>query len=297
MEQSFSQKVKTELAAIPLTKPELILAECYGALLHLNRFSATEIRLLSKNPDVCARMEQLMQKLFGFGFTQVSAHSYRITCPEQLSKIAAKIGYDQHMHISHSVNLGLLEEKGTAAAFLRGAFLTGGAVTNPQKSYQLELTSVHSGVSRGMISLLQEQGLSPLDSVRRGNFVVYFKKSDAIADFLTMIGATNAALSHMTAKVEKHMQNAISRKVNCDTANVGKTVAAAGVQIAAIRKIEQLVGLDTLPEHLQELALLRMMNPEVSLFELAELSDPPLTKSGVSHRMRKLVEIANNLVE
>lgn len=291
---SFSQKVKAELLEIPLAKPEQLLAELYGALLHSNCFSATEIRFITRNPNVAARIEKLMQKLFGFGFSQ-NGSSYGIQDAKKLSQIAAKVGYDKDTHISHSINLGLLEEQGTVSTFLRGAFLTGGAVTNPEKGYQLELLSPHLGVHRGMLALLGEQGFLPLNCSRRGNFVVYFKKSDTIADFLTFIGATNSALAHMTAKVEKHMQNAVLRKVNCDTANVGRTVTAAGAQIAAIAKIEAHIGLDMLSEALQELALLRRMNPEVSLAELAELSHPPMTKSGISHRMRKMLEIAENI--
>ena len=294
MLETFSQKVKEELLHVPLVKEELMLAELYGGLLHCNRFSGTEIRMLTKNENVRSRMEHLLDKLFGFGF-DVLGNSSNIQDIQKIKRIAEKIGYDQEMHISHSINLGLLEEKGSISAFLRGAFLTGGAVTDPEKSYQLELTSTHMGVCRGMLSLLGEQNFTPHTLKRRGTFVVYFRKSDEIADFLTTIGASNAALAHMTAKVEKHMQAAVLRKVNCDTANVEKTVAAAGAQLAAIRKIEEQVGLDVLPETLQELALLRTMNPEVSLAELAELSSPPLTKSGISHRMRKIVEMAEKM--
>jgi DNA-binding protein WhiA len=105
------------------------------------------------------------------------------------------------------------------------------------------------------------------------------------------MGASGAALAHMTAKVERDMRNAVQRKVNCDAANVDKSVEAAALQIAAIRRIEQQSGLDTLPEKLRQTALLRIVNPELSLTELAQLADPPMTKSCMSHRLRKLVEL------
>jgi DNA-binding protein WhiA len=193
--------------------------------------------------------------------------------------------------VAHHINLAVLEEECCRASFLRGAFLAGGSVTDPTKRYHLELVTDHFNVSRQTYSLLLEMGFEPKESSRAGNFIVYFKQSSAIEDFLTLIGAPVAAMELMALKVEKDMRNAVNRKVNCDTANVSKTVEAAMQQIEAIEKIERTTGLDALPHKLRETARLRLNNPEMSLSELAAAAG--MTKSCLSHRMRKLIEISS----
>lgn len=175
-------------------------------------------------------------------------------------------------------------------SFLRGAFLAGGSVTDPSKNYHLELITAHYSVSREAYSILAEMGFQPREISRGGNYILYFKKSEAIEDLLTTLGASHAAMGIMSAKVEKSMNNSINRKVNCDTANADKVVAAAQEQLDAIKRIEREYGLDALPEKLQEAALLRIANPEASLADLAVLSYPPVTKSCLSYRLKKIVE-------
>ena len=172
--------------------------------------------------------------------------------------------------------------------------MSGGSVTNPDKRYHLELVTNRFSVSRGTYSMLFEMGFVPKDTDRKGNYIIYFKHSGAIEDFLTTIGAPVAAMEIMNAKVMKDMRNAVQRQVNCDTANVSKSVEAAQEQLEAIRRIERIYGLESLPEKLHEAALLRIVNPEASLSELAMLADPPISKSAISHRLRKLIDIAKN---
>ena len=172
---------------------------------------------------------------------------------------------------------------------MRGAFLAGGSVTDPEKRYHLELATTHYSVSREAYSVLLEMGFSPKEAERKGNRLLYFKKSEHIEDFLTTIGAPISAMDVMSAKIEKDMKNSINRKVNCDSANADKVVAAAAEQMEAIRRIDRLYGLDSLPEKLQEAALLRFANPEASLADLALLSYPPVSKSCLSHRLKKLL--------
>ena len=184
----------------------------------------------------------------------------------------------------------MLEEEHCRLAFFRGAFLAGGSVTDPAKRYHLELSTPHLSVSRELRALLLECGFTPKETTRKANSITYFKQSEAIEDFLTKIGAPCAAMDIMSAKVEKSMNNTINRKVNCDTANADKVVAAAQEQIDAIRRIERDYGLDVLPEKLQSAALLRIANPEASLADLATLSYPPVTKSCLNYRLKKLME-------
>jgi len=294
---SFSADVKAELCKLPVGKGALAQAEAYGALLFGNTFSPKEIRITTESRAFGSRLDALLQRGFGLGFDLLppedaaGKRSYLIQSSEKLAQIADAVGYDPAAHLTHSINFGLLEEADRLVAFVRGAFLAGGSVTDPQKGYHLELTTGHKSVCRGMVSLLQEMGFSPKDTMRRGNYAIYLKQSDAIADFLTTIGATSSALAHMTAKVEKHMNNAVQRRVNCDAANVEKIVEAAQAQLEAIRRIEQTVGLESLPERLYQTALLRVVNPEMSLTDMANLADPPVSKSCMSHRLRKLVEL------
>ena len=190
------------------------------------------------------------------------------------------------------VNFGLLEEEAQCMAYLRGAFLAGGSVTDPAKRYHLEMTTSHYKVSRETCTLFIECGFSPKELMRGGNNILYFKQSDYIEDFLTAIGAQVAAMGVMEAKVEKDLRNGVNRRVNCETANLTKVVDASMGQMAAIRALEAAGELEKLPGKLKETALLRRENPEATLQELAAMLNPPITKSAINHRMRKLLELA-----
>ena len=172
---------------------------------------------------------------------------------------------------------------------MRGAFLAGGSVTDPEKRYHMELATPHQSVSREVYSLLLDMGFSPKETKRASNALLYFKQADAIADFFTSLGACAAAMNVMTAKVEKEMRNTITRQINCDSANADKTVMAAQAQLDAIRYIAREFGLDALPEPLKDAALLRITNPEASLSDLAQLSYPPVSKSCLNHRFKKIM--------
>ena len=198
---------------------------------------------------------------------------------------------------SHHINFGLLEETHCRQAFLRGAFLSGGSVTDPQKGYHLELATTHRSVSRELTALLLEMGYSPKEATRKANYITYFKQSEAIEDLLTAIGAPVSAMELMNAKAEKLLRNGVNRRVNCEAANVDKTVDAALEQRRAIQVLRQAGVLDTLSPKLREAAQLREENPELSLSQLADLCDPPVTKSSLSHRLRKLIALSKQTEE
>ena len=285
---SFSGNVKAELCAVPLQRSCCAAAEAYGALLYANTFSAREIKLITASPDFARRLPKLFQKAFGFGFDfsgTLSRAVLSIRDADKIRTVYRRYGYDPDALLAHHINLGVLEEDCCRAAFFRGAFLAGGSVTDPSCRCHLELVTEHRSVSAEAYALLREMGFSPKDTVRAGRSMLYFKQSEAIEDFLTTVGAPGAAMGLMGAKIEKDMRNAINRKVNCDSANADKIVSAAQAQLEHIRA----VGVDTLPEDLRSVALLRIANPEASLADLAALSDPPISKSGLSHRMRRLM--------
>ena len=290
---SFSSDAKAELCRVPLTRRCCARAEAYGVLLYAGSFSPTEVRIVTESEDFAARLPKLFQKAFSVRFDAQESGSksiFRITDGQKLAVILEALGYDPDQHYALHVNFALLEEECCRASFLRGAFLAGGSVTDPDKRYHLELLTSHPSVSREAFNLMLEMGFAPKDAVRSGGYITYFKQSEAIEDVLTTIGAPLAAMGIMQAKMQKDMRNAVNRRVNCDSANADKIVLAAQEQLDAIRELDRKYGLDTLPDILQETAMLRIANPESSLADLARLASPPVSKSCMSHRLKKLLE-------
>ena len=165
-------------------------------------------------------------------------------------------------------------------------------MTDPQKRYHLELATSHVQAGREVEALLRDMGFEPKNVMRQGSFVTYFKSSEHIADLLTLIGAPGRALEIVSAKIEKEMRNTVNRRVNCDAANLDKTVMAAYEQVEAFTRLTESGAIGELPVKLQEVAVARLLQPELTLSELAATFDPPLTKSCLNHRIRKLMEIA-----
>ena len=300
---SFSSNVKAELCKDSLSKKSCAVAEGYGVLLYCNTFSSTEIRIITESRDFAARLPRLFKKAFGITFDQEPAAQDRgklqfaISLEDKISRIFETLQMDLKASLTLHVNFGMLEEEAECMAYLRGAFLAGGSVTDPAKRYHLEMTTSHYKVSRETCALLIECGFSPKELSRGGNNILYFKQSDYIEDFLTAIGAQVSAMGVMEAKVEKDLRNGVNRRVNCETANLTKVVDASMGQMAAIRALEEAGALDKLPGKLRETALLRRENPEATLQELAAMLNPPITKSAINHRMRKLLELARALEE
>ena len=300
---SFSSNVKAELCKDSLSKKSCAVAEGYGVLLYCNTFSSTEIRIITESRDFAARLPRLFKKAFGITFDQEpAAHDrgklqFAISSEDKISRIFETLQMDLKASLTLHVNFGMLEEEAECMAYLRGAFLAGGSVTDPAKRYHLEMTTSHYKVSRETCARLIECGFSPKELSRGGNNILYFKQSDYIEDFLTAIGAQVSAMGVMEAKVEKDLRNGVNRRVNCETANLTKVVDASMGQMAAIRALEEAGELDKLPGKLRETALLRRENPEATLQELAAMLNPPITKSAINHRMRKLLELARALEE
>ncbi len=295
---SFSSEAKAEICKTPIHKKCCAVAEAYGVLLYCNAFTPREICIITDNRAFGARLGKLFRRAFGFGFDiepedmeRRGKLTYEMHDLEKIEAIFTQYGYDLERSVAHHINLGVLEEPCCQVSFMRGAFLAGGSVTDPTKRYHLELVTDHFNVSRETSAVLLDMGFEAKSTDRNGNYILYLKNSGYIEDFLTTIGAPLASLEIMSAKVEKEMRNTIQRQVNCDTANVDKTLAAAQEQLESIRRIEKGIGLDNLPDKLQETALLRIANPEASIAELAQLANPPVTKSCLNHRLRKLMEL------
>lgn len=295
---SFSGNVKTELCRPEIGKRCCATAEALGVLLFANTFTQDCIRIVTESADFGQRVVRLFQKAFGKRFDLLPEEDtagkrvYMITDPEKIEHIFEVCGFSAKTSVSLHVNFGLLESDCCRRAFLRGAFLAGGSVTDPEKRYHLELSGTHIKVLRETENLMGEMELQPKQTERKGANILYFKQSESIEDFLTCIGAPISAMAVMQAKIEKDWRNDANRKTNCDTANVSKAVDAAQGQLAALRKLDEQGILENLPEKLRETALLRREYPEATLSELALLHNPPTTKSTVNHRMRKILSLA-----
>ena len=295
---SFSAQVKEELCRTPLSRRCCARAEAYGILLFCHSFTAAEIKIVTSAPVFAKRLPALFRKAFRVDFdrtpepAETGKRIFLITDPGKLAAIREAYGSDPAVSLANHINFAVLEEDHDRAAFLRGAFLAGGSVNDPTKSYHLELVTSHYSVSRELAALLPEAGFEPKQTTRKSNYVTYFKPSETIADFLTAVGAPLAAMEVMNAKVEKNLRGSVNRRVNCDAANLDKVVAAAQEQIEAIRILQERGSLTGLPDKLREAASLRTDHPELTLAQLAELCDPPVTKSCLNHRLRKLVELS-----
>ena len=291
---SFAGDVKTELCRAPLSRRCCAQAEAYGVLLYCNTFHAAQARIVTENGAFAQRLPLLFKKAFRLTFDSLpqggGKQIFEITDPNKLAALHQAFGTDPRALALH-VNFAMLEESCCRAAFLRGAFLAGGSVTDPRKGYHLELATSHHSVSREVLALMRELDQEPKSAQRKGNAVIYFKQSEKIEDFLTCVGAPLAAMEVMNAKLERDLRGKVNRRVNCDAANLDKAVEAAMAQVEAIRRLEKAGTLITLPDKLREVAALRLAHPEDTLAQLAQRCDPPITKSALNHRLRKLVEL------
>ena len=294
---SFSAKIKQELCKAAVTKRCCAQAEAYGILLFCSSFQSSGIRIVTESDAFAARLPLLFKKAFQLEFDQLPiSHSgkraFLLNDPKKISLIGETYGYGPSESVALHINFGVLEEEHCRISFFRGAFLAGGSVTDPDKGYHLEMVTSHYNVGREMPALLRESGFEPKSAERKANYVTYFKQSAYIEDFLTAIGSPVAAMGIMNAKAEKNLRGSINRRVNCEAANLDKTVDASMVQIEAIRTLEERGLLEQLPEKLKETAILRRENPELTLTQLAAMCVPPVTKSALNHRLRKLMAMA-----
>jgi DNA-binding protein WhiA len=296
---SFSAAAKAEVCRSISNRNCCALAECFGILLFANSFSGDGIRIVTESREFAAILPKIFKKAFNLSFDILpdadssGKLAFQINEPEKISLIMNAYGFDPDDTVSLHVNLPIVEEECCKTAFLRGAFLAGGSVTDPGKGYHLEITTTHYSVSRETYTLMHEVlGFYPKLAARGGAQVLYLKQSDLISDFLVFLGAHVASMGIMEAKLEKEMNNKINRRCNCDDANISKVVEAAQEQLAAIRVLKELGMLENLPGKLSQAASARENNPEASLTELAAMMEPPITKPAMNHRLKKLVAMA-----
>ncbi len=299
MAVSFSGNAKAEICRFFPVKHCCALAECFGILLFCNSFRAGGIRIITESREFASILPKLFKKAFGVTFDLVPDENtqgklnFQINDPVKIHSIMASYGFDTNDTLSLHINLPVVEDDCCKAAFLKGAFLAGGSVTDPSKGYHIELTTTHSSVARECNSLMQEVlSFQPKSAARGGSHVLYLKQSDLISDCLTYLGAPVAAMGIMEAKLEKELNNKVNRRCNCDDANTSKVVEAAQEQLAAIRTIKEKGLYGNLPGKLKQAVDAREEHPEASLTELAAMMEPPISKPAMNHRLQKLVQMA-----
>ena len=300
---SFSGAAKAEVCKVLPQKKCCALAECFGILLFCNSFGADGIRIITESREFSQTLPKLFKKAFSMNFDQIPEPDasgkliFQITDTGKIADIMSAYGFDAENTLSLHVNLPVVEEDCCKGAFLRGAFLAGGSVTDPAKGYHMEITTTHHSVARETYALMDEVlGFYPKTAQRSGGQVLYLKQSELISDFLTYLGAPVAAMGIMEARLEKELNNKVNRRCNCDDANTSKVVEAAQEQLAAIRTLKERGIVQQLPQKLLQALTAREENPEASLTELAAMMEPPITKPAMNHRLKKLVEMAKEAV-
>ena len=299
MNLSFSAAAKAEICRLQPAKHCCALAQCFGILLFCNSFSADSIRIITESREFAYTLPRLFKKAFNLDFDSFPSMAspgkliFQITDPEKIQTIMEQYGFHPNETLALHVNMPIVEEECCKASFLRGAYLAGGSVTDPEKGYHLELATTHQSVAAESFLLLSEAlGFDPKKAKRGGGQVLYFKQSDQISDCLTFLGAPVAAMGIMEAKLEKELNNKINRRCNCDDANISKVVEAAQEQLGAIRTLRLRGVVEQLPNKLQQAIIAREKNPEASLSELAAMMEPPISKPAMNHRLKKLLELA-----
>lgn len=301
---SFSSDTKNEIAMLPITEDCCAKAELLAVICFCGRLRADGLVMATENPKVAKRVYKLLK--FAFGITAAVDVRHAPLCQVRLANEADVLitlhgvgllpdGAGLQSLVRFHVEADKLTRTCCKKSFLRGAFLTAGSLIHPEKHYHLEFVTHHYVLSRDFEEILRALDFSPKTIVRKSNYVLYFKNSEEIADLLAAIGAHRTLMEYHNVRIVKEVRNNVNRQVNCETANVEKTVSASMRQTESIKKLEEKGILNTLPQNLQDIAYLRLDNPELSLTELGQLVRPPISKSGVNHRLRKIAEIAEKM--
>ncbi len=269
-------------------------AELYGFLLFSGVFNRNTISFKSENEFIIKRYEDIFRHLHFTDFKKTERRTKKISYiiqidPEFTSSLISKIG-DVNVGPPLRIDYSAFEDDCCSQAFLRGVFLGGGFICSPEKSYHLEIRTGHQMLADDLIRFGQEYDIHFKSVMRKGIRVLYLKSSDSIRDFLAYIGASSSVFDFINAEFEKNLKNNVNRAVNCENANIEKSIAAAQKQIKTIKKLKNKNYMNVSPE-LIALAETRLANPDANLEELGKKLSPPLSKSGVAHRMKKLTEL------
>lgn len=284
---SFSSEIKSRLCKTQISCAGCRGAELCGMLKFTCASGAEEIKFSTESEAVAERLCSNIEEIFGIK-------------PEFLHKSRTYSLFMDNINDVENIN-GYLNSGDIMpfaccrAAFVRGAFLGGGSISDPEKSYHMEFGTKDSDEAQLLCSILVNEGFNARITHRKSKEIVYIKECEQIADILGYIGADMGALDMFTIQVEKQMRNDINRRVNCENANMDKSAKASSKHMQAIKLVKKSGRWEKLPDVLREIGDLREENPDVSLKELGEMTNPPIGKSGVNHRLNRIIEIAQGL--
>lgn len=301
---SFSAEIKEELIKIENMPDCCLHAMAYGMLLFGRNFDTSDISILTDNIAVGEKYSEILERVCNIKPDKQISNAGKFTCEindksdrEKVLSCFSTTGMERVKRIDRG---NLLNECGDEseninccdAAFLRGAFLSCGTAADPNKSYHIEFVIPYRALSLDLLKILTDYGLKAKHMVRRYINVIYIKDSESIEDLLTIMGATNASLSIMNIKIYKDMRNHTNRINNFENANLDKTAAAAYDQISAIEKLQKSGAFALLSDDMKQVAAFRIENEEASLREIGEMCTPPLSRSAVNHRLKKIIALA-----
>ncbi|PJI07833.1 MULTISPECIES: DNA-binding protein WhiA [Clostridium] len=311
---SFSSKVKSEVCRYnEYTKEEAIailsaLMKASGTLaLEGNR--KISFKIITENPAIARLVFKLLKKYFNIHTeiivkrsNSLKKNNVYIVCITEdmgvrdlLKTVGVMKNEDGIVTLNYKIPEEIVSDTESKKMYIRGAFLGGGSVSNPEKMYHLEFVTHNEEYAVNLMNLINTYDLNSKVIQRKNSYVVYIKEGEHVVDLLNIIGAHSSLLELENIRILKEMRNNINRLVNCETANLSKTVNASVRQIESIKLIEKRIGLSRLPENLREIAKLRVNYPDESLKELGKMLEPPVGKSGVNHRLRKIEKIAEEL--
>jgi len=306
---SFASEMKKELTQIEADdasyKAELsALIQMNGSLSFANRQLSLDVQ--TENAAIARRMYTILKRLYDYPLELLVRKKMRLKknnvyicrvrdgAKELLESLEILSG---NFLFNHEIAEDLIDTPDKRRAYLRGAFLAGGSVNNPETSaYHLEIYSLYKEHGEALATLMNGFGLNAKTIERKKGFVTYLKEAEKISDFLSLVGSHAAMMKFEDVRILRDMRNSVNRLVNCETANLNKTIGASLRQVENIKYIDQMIGIEQLPDKLREIARLRVEHQEVTLKELGEMvSTGTVSKSGVNHRLRKIDSIAESL--
>jgi len=310
---SFSSKAKNELSRKTseskcCQKAELSALVRVSGTIQLVGLGRTNLLITTENPAIARLIFVLFKKCLNI-HTEIDVSKnpvlrknnlYNILVADAtslLKELEIMIEEDGSTIINDGLPKNLLEKPCCKRAYIRGTFLGGGSLSDPEKSYHMEIITHRESYAEELANLINTYGLHARVVARKKNHIVYLKEGDQIVDLLNVIGAHSALMSFENTRIVKSMRNNINRLVNCETANLNKMVNAAMKQKSYIEIIDKYVGLESLPDQLKEIAEIRINNTDMSLKEIGEILSPPIGKSGVNHRLRKIERLALDIME
>ena len=313
---SFSTQVKNELSRIIPEDKNVRIAELAALIrmsgsLQLMGYNKLSFKVVTENAAIARKVFSLLKMCFNIhveiqvkknkNLKKNNTYFLFVSYEQGANDILVEIGIlkkdGKDYTIQSDIPEFFISDEKSKRAYIRGAFLGGGSISDPEKTYHMEFVTVDDELSTYIRNLLNTYDFNAKIVPRKNTYVVYIKESNNISDLLNIMGAHNALFQLEDVKIMKQMRNDVNRIVNCETANLTKTVNASMRQIEAINYLINTLGIDYLPESLQEIAELRVEYEDLSLKELGEMLDKPLGKSGVNHRLKKIEDIANELKE